>query len=138
MTRADDESSSAAVAVLSRLRGVAADLYGWDELRPAQAEAMTQVMAGRDTLLVSPTGSGKSAVYQVPAVLMNGPTVVVSPLLALQRDQAKALAEHGAPDAQVVNSARSDGANSRAFEALRKGDAEFVFLAPEQLAKPEV
>jgi ATP-dependent DNA helicase RecQ len=123
---------------LRRLRSVAARLYGWQELRPAQREAMRQVVAGRDTLLVAPTGSGKSAAYQVPAVLMDGPTVVVSPLLALQRDQAKALAEHGAPDAQMVNSAASDVANRRALEALQEGDAEFVFLAPEQLVKPEV
>ena len=57
-------------------------LYGWDELHPLQAEAMTHVMAGHDTLLVAPTGFGKSAVYQVPAVLLDGPTVVVSPLLS--------------------------------------------------------
>ncbi len=134
----DDNPAPPAEDDLHRLRSVAARLYGWDELRPAQLEAMTQVMAGRDTLLVAPTGSGKSAVYQVPAVLKDGPTIVVSPLLALQRDQAKALAEHGAPDAQVVNSAKSDGANSRAIEALQDGEAEFAFLAPEQLAKPEV
>ncbi len=127
-----------AVDDLERLRTVASRLYGWDELRPAQIEAMTQVMAGRDTLLVAPTGSGKSAVYQVPAVLMDGPTVVVSPLLALQRDQAKALAEYGAPTAQVVNSTKSDGAISQSFQALQEGDAEFVFLSPEQLAKPDV
>ncbi len=138
VTRADDEKQPAADDHLHRLRSVAARLYGWDELRPGQVEAMSRVMAGRDTLLVAPTGSGKSAVYQVPAVLLDGPTIVVSPLLALQRDQAKALAEHGAPDAAVVNSAKSDGANSRAFEALQEGEAEFVFLAPEQLAKPEV
>ncbi|MEU4222152.1 hypothetical protein [Actinoplanes sp. NPDC026623] len=63
------------------------------------------------------TGFGKSAVYQVPAVLMDGPTVIVSPLLALQRDQTRALAGHGAPDAHAVNSANSAGANSEAFEA---------------------
>jgi ATP-dependent DNA helicase RecQ len=123
---------------LRRLRSVAAWLYGWDELHPLQAAAMTHVLGGRDTLLVAPTGFGKSAVYQVPAVLMDGPTVVVSPLLALQRDQVKGLADSKAPDARVVNSSKSDGTNSRAFEALRQGDAEFVFLTPEQLAKPDV
>jgi ATP-dependent DNA helicase RecQ len=123
---------------LRRLRSVAARLYGWDELRPVQVEAMAQVVAGRDTLVVAPTGSGKSAVYQVPAVLMDGPTLVVSPLLALQHDQVESLAAHGAPNAEVVNSANSDRANTEAFEALQDGDAEFLFLAPEQLAKPEV
>jgi ATP-dependent DNA helicase RecQ len=123
---------------LRRLRSVAARLYGWDELHPLQATAMVDVMAGRDTLLVAPTGFGKSAVYQVPAVLLDGPTVVVSPLLALQRDQVKRLADSKAPDSRVVNSSKSEGANSQAFEALRQGDAEFVFLTAEQLAKPDV
>jgi ATP-dependent DNA helicase RecQ len=123
---------------LPQLRSVAARLYGWDELHPLQTAAMTHVLTGRDTLLVAPTGFGKSAVYQVPAVLMDGPTVVVSPLLALQRDQVKGLADSNAPDARMVNSSKSDGANSQAFAALRQGDAEFVFLSPEQLAKPDV
>src|SRR5690348_13887647 len=101
---------------LARLRDVAANLFGWDELRPAQAEAMQQVMSGRDTLVVSPTGSGKSAIYQVPAVLVGGPTIVVSPLIALQRDQVQGLLGRGGPDAQVVNSSRSDRANSLAFD----------------------
>jgi ATP-dependent DNA helicase RecQ len=121
-----------------RLRSVAARLYGWDELHPLQAAAMAHVMAGHDTLLVAPTGFGKSAVYQVPAVLLDGPTVVVSPLLALQHDQVKGLADSKAPDTRVVNSSTSDSANDQAFEALRHGAAEFVFLTPEQLAKPDV
>jgi ATP-dependent DNA helicase RecQ len=123
---------------LERLRNAAMELFGWETLRPAQTEAMAQVMAGRDTLVVSPTGSGKSAIYQVPAVLVGGPTIVVSPLIALQRDQVKGLRERGAPDAHVVNSSRSERANDASFEALRTGGAEFLFLAPEQLAKDEV
>jgi ATP-dependent DNA helicase RecQ len=99
---------------------------------------MAHVMAGRDTLVVSPTGSGKSAIYQVPAVLMGGPTIVVSPLIALQRDQVKGLLGRGAADAEVVNSSRSDRANTAAFDAIQSGGAEFLFLAPEQLAKEEV
>jgi ATP-dependent DNA helicase RecQ len=123
---------------LDRLREVAARLYGWETLRPAQTEAMAHVLAGRDTLVVSPTGSGKSAIYQVPAVLVGGPTVVVSPLIALQRDQVMSLAQRGAPDAHVVNSSRTARANSDAFEAIQNGGAEFLFLAPEQLAKDDV
>jgi ATP-dependent DNA helicase RecQ len=120
------------------LRSVAARLYGWPELRPVQAEAMSEVVAGRDTLVVSPTGSGKSAMYQVPAVLIDGPTLIVSPLLALQRDQARSLAAHGAPSAKLVNSARTGKANAAALRAIRAGTAEFLFLSPEQLARPEV
>src|SRR3954469_23909209 len=78
---------------VQQLRQAARDIFGWDELRTEQLEAMQQVMAGRDVVVVMPTGSGKSAIYQVPAVLIDGPTLVVSPLLALQRDQIRALAE---------------------------------------------
>jgi ATP-dependent DNA helicase RecQ len=123
---------------MRRVREAAKHLFGWEELRPAQAEAMTHVMAGQDTLVVSPTGSGKSAIYQVPAVLLSGATVVVSPLIALQRDQVKGLMSKGAAEAHVVNSSRSERANEEAFEALQTGGAEFVFLTPEQLAKDEV
>ena len=96
-------------------------------------------MAGRDTLAVMPTGSGKSAIYQVPAILIDGPTVVVSPLISLQRDQVSALLERkGAGGAVQANSSQSEKVREAAFEALRTGEVEFIFLAPEQLAKPEV
>jgi ATP-dependent DNA helicase RecQ len=102
---------------------------------------MQALLAGRDTLVVLPTGAGKSAVYQIPALLLEGPTVVVSPLIALQRDQVAALtgALGGMSGSQAV-AANSDvgvKASAAAFDALRSGDAEFVFLAPEQLSKPE-
>ncbi|MDT7549536.1 MAG: ATP-dependent helicase RecQ [Actinomycetota bacterium] len=96
-------------------------------------------MAGHDTLVVMPTGSGKSAVYQVPALLLDGPTVVVSPLIALQRDQVAALTERlGVGEAVQANSSLSARAREEAFAALAAGDVEFFFLAPEQLGKPDV
>lgn len=100
---------------------------------------MEAVLAGHDTLVVMPTGSGKSAVYQVSALELPGPTVVVSPLIALQRDQVASLsANEGSGGAVMANSAQSAGAREEAFDRLRRGDVEFFFLAPEQLAKPEV
>ncbi len=100
---------------------------------------MESVLAGRDTLVVMPTGSGKSAVYQVPAVVLDGPTVVVSPLIALQRDQVLALQEHeDSGGAVAANSALSAGEREAAFERLRAGDVEFFFLAPEQLGRADV
>ena len=120
-------------------RRTAREAFGWDELRPGQLEAMESVLAGRDTLVVMPTGSGKSAIYQVPALLLPGPTVVVSPLIALQRDQVAGLLAHeGAGGAVQANSSQSEKAREAAFAALRAGEVEFFFLAPEQLAKPEV
>ena len=96
-------------------------------------------MDGQDALVVMPTGAGKSAVYQVPAMLLDGPTVVVSPLISLQRDQvAGLLGREGAGVAVQANSSLSDKEREAAFEALSAGEVEFFFLAPEQLSKPEV
>ncbi|GII82899.1 ATP-dependent DNA helicase RecQ [Sphaerisporangium siamense] len=121
-----------------RLSAVARRTFGWRELRPGQREAMECLLAGQDVLLVMPTGGGKSAVYQVPALLIDGPTVVVSPLIALQRDQVAGLAAADAGGAVAVNSAQPDRAGGASLDRVRAGDAEFVFLSPEQLAKPEV
>lgn len=125
--------------VSDRLARTADDVFGWSVLRPGQLAAMEAVMRGRDTLAVMPTGAGKSAVYQVPGLLLPGPTVVVSPLIALQRDQIAGLLRHDdAPDAVAVNSAQAAGEADAAWDAVRHGDAEFLFLSPEQLAKDEV
>ncbi|MFI8074940.1 RecQ family ATP-dependent DNA helicase [Streptomyces sp. NPDC086033] len=125
--------------VSDRLTRTADEVFGWSELRPGQLTAMEAVMQGRDTLAVMPTGAGKSAVYQVPGLLLPGPTVVVSPLIALQRDQIAGLLRHDdAPDAVAVNSAQATGEVEAAWDAVRHGDAEFLFLSPEQLAKDEV
>jgi ATP-dependent DNA helicase RecQ len=100
---------------------------------------MVSLVEGRDVLLVSPTGSGKSLVYQASALLIDGPTVVVSPLLALQRDQVSALEEAGKEAAAVrISSAESDNQRDEAWRALAEGEAEFVFLSPEQLAREDV
>jgi ATP-dependent DNA helicase RecQ len=120
------------------LQEAAVRVFGWEELHPRQLEAMEHVMNGRDVLAVLPTGFGKSAAYQVPAVLLDGPTLVVSPLLALQRDQAEGLREAGAPTSVVVNSHQSPGERATAWDLLRSGEARYVFLAPEQLASDEV
>ena len=117
------------------LRRTAKSAFGWSSLRDGQLEAMKAVASGRDTLVVMPTGAGKSACYQVPALLLDGPTVVVSPLLALQRDQVVDLLSHGA---FAHNSAQRQADLDSGWEAVEAGDLEFVFLAPEQLAKPEV
>jgi ATP-dependent DNA helicase RecQ len=122
----------------AELRRVAKDNFGWSQLRDDQIEAMEQVMAGHDVLAVLPTGAGKSAIYQVPALLLAGPTVVVSPLIALQHDQIDSLENTGVPDAVAVNSSQRAGERAAAWDAVHRGSAEFIFLSPEQLAKDEV
>jgi len=117
---------------------VAEKTFGWAQLRDDQLEAMEQVMAGRDVLAVLPTGGGKSAIYQVPALLLDGPTVVVSPLIALQQDQIEGIDDTPAPEAVAVNSSQLTRERDHAWEAIRRDEAEYLFLSPEQLAKDEV
>ncbi|MFJ9247643.1 RecQ family ATP-dependent DNA helicase [Streptomyces sp. NPDC101776] len=121
-----------------RLRGTARRVFGWQHLRPAQLTAMKAVLKGRDVLAVMPTGAGKSAVYQVPAVLLGGPVVVVSPLIALQRDQMQSLLGSGALRAAAINSAQRQSDNETAWARISASSVDVVFLAPEQLAKPDV
>ncbi|MFJ6837111.1 RecQ family ATP-dependent DNA helicase [Streptomyces sp. NPDC091209] len=121
-----------------RLRRCAREVFGWEKLRPSQLTAMTAVMEGRDTIVVMPTGAGKSAVYQVPGVLLEGPTVVVSPLIALQRDQVAHLSRIGGSGASAVNSAQRARDNEAVWERVREGRLDFLFVSPEQLAKDEV
>ncbi|MYS20321.1 ATP-dependent DNA helicase RecQ, partial [Streptomyces sp. DvalAA-14] len=121
-----------------RLRRTARQVYGWQRLRPAQLAAMKAVLKGQDVIAVMPTGAGKSAIYQVPGALLKGPTVVVSPLVALQRDQVRGLVERGGGRAAAVNSVQRRSDNELAWERLSAGEVDFVFLAPEQLAKDDV
>ncbi|KWX65928.1 ATP-dependent DNA helicase RecQ [Mycobacterium sp. NAZ190054] len=122
----------------AQLDDVAERLFGWTELRGEQRDAMRAVLEGRDVLAVMPTGAGKSAIYQVPAVLLDGPTVVVSPLISLQQDQIDALHAGDAPAAVAVNSRQSDAENQRSWAALGERAAKYVYLAPEQLLNDDV
>jgi ATP-dependent DNA helicase RecQ len=122
-----------------RIRETARDLLGFDEFRPGQERAMQAVAGGRDALAVLPSGAGKSAVYQVVGALLDGPVLVVSPLIALQRDQMERIADvEGLGRAAMLNSGLSDGEQRRVLDELSDGSIRFLFLAPEQLAKPEV
>ena len=106
-------------------------------LRPSQRRALEAIGAGRDTLAVLPTGSGKSAIYQVGGLLLGGLTVVVSPLIALQRDQLRFLTARRSLRAVMLNSTQHHAERLAALDALRTGDVEFVMLGPEQLANAE-
>ncbi|RAS64765.1 RAD3-like DEAD/DEAH box helicase [Lentzea atacamensis] len=121
----------------SRLLRTAEEVFGWTELRREQLLGMRHLLDGRDVLVVMPTGAGKSAIYQVPAILLDGPTVVVSPLIALQRDQVTSLRASDAPAAAAVNSAQSSEANEEAWRAFGEGKTEYLFLSPEQLANAD-
>src|SRR5215210_1864367 len=111
---------------------------GFDALRPGQREAIESVLAGRDTLAVMSTGSGKSAIYQIAGLLIPGSTVIVSPLIALQRDQVGALRERATGGAAQLNSSIGRAERERALAELAEDALEFLFLAPEQLGNADV
>jgi ATP-dependent DNA helicase RecQ len=122
-----------------RAREAAKRHFGHTNLLPGQEETLRALLDGHDVLLVSPTGSGKSLAYQVAGVLLDGCTLVVSPLLALQRDQMQGLRD-GGPELRAarISSAETQAQRESALDRARAGDLEFLFLSPEQLANPDV
>ena len=110
--------------------------FGFDEFRPGQEAPIRAVLEGYDTLVVMPTGAGKSLVYQLPAVMLPGLTVVVSPLIALMKDQTDKLAEIGV-DALVVNSSQTTGEQRGAESAVAEGSGDILYLTPERFRDRE-
>jgi ATP-dependent DNA helicase RecQ len=124
--------------VSDRIDRAAREAFGFEALRPGQREAIESVLDGRDTLVVMSTGSGKSAIYQIAGMLIEGATVVVSPLIALQRDQVEDLEDRAAGGAAQLNSSLRASERERALAELAEDALEFLLLAPEQLANEEV
>ena len=111
--------------------------FGYDTFRPLQHEVIENVLAGRDTLAVMPTGGGKSLCYQIPALLLNGLTVVVSPLISLMKDQVEQLRAFGVPSL-FLNSSLSPQAYQENMEYVRNGEVKLLYLAPETLLTPRI
>ena len=107
-------------------------VFGHDDFRHAQREIVADVLAGRDTFVLLPTGSGKSLCYQLPALLSPGLTVVVSPLIALMKNQVDALHAAGVA-ATFLNSSLDAAQASRRLEGLRQGRFQLLYVAPERL-----
>ncbi len=108
-------------------------VFGYDDFRPGQAEVISAVLEGKPVLAVMPTGSGKSMCYQLPALVDEGLTLVVSPLIALMRDQVQQLRALGV-EAGSINSSNDDEESDRVWQALRNGRLRLLFLSPERLA----
>ena len=113
-----------------RARGILEDVYGYREFRPGQAELIAGILSGRDCLGVMPTGAGKSITYQIPARLLGGTTLVISPLIALMKDQVDALNAVGIR-ATFLNSSVEGEERSARLRRLRAGDYELLYAAPE-------
>ncbi|MGB7075640.1 MAG: DNA helicase RecQ [Xanthobacteraceae bacterium] len=110
--------------------------FGFEAFRPGQAEIVTAVLAGRDVLAVMPTGSGKSLCYQLPALLGDGLTVVVSPLIALMRNQVAQLRGCGIA-AAALNSANDQSENRAVLDGIARGELRLIYVAPERLVRPD-
>ena len=108
------------------------DSYGYDSFRPQQRETIEHVRAGGDALVLMPTGGGKSLCYQLPAILSDGLTVVVSPLIALMHDQVQALRRAGA-NAQYLNSTLSPMESAQVERLVASGDVRLLYVAPERV-----
>src|SRR6266478_9325881 len=120
-------------APLQPLLELIAHHWGFRTLRPLQEPAMRAVLDGRDSLVVMPTGGGKSLCFQAPALLRGGTTVVISPLIALMKDQVDGLRACGVPAVQIDSSQSSDELRS-GEKAVLEGSIRLLFASPERLA----
>ena len=106
--------------------------FGYDSFRPGQEEIINSILAGRDALAIMPTGAGKSVCYQIPALLLPGITLVISPLISLMQDQVKALNEAGI-HAAYINSSLTETQISKALSRAADGTYKIIYVAPERL-----
>ena len=106
--------------------------FGYTQFRHNQQAVIENVLQGKDTLVLMPTGGGKSVCYQLPALALGGITIVVSPLIALMKDQVDALTQNGIP-AAYLNSTLSLSEQQTVVQLLRSGRLKLLYLAPERL-----
>ena len=111
------------------------DIFGFDSFRPGQEDIVDAVLAGRNTLAIMPTGGGKSLCFQLPALCRDGVTVVISPLIALMRDQVRGLREAGV-EAGALTSGNTDEETEAVWAGLEAGRIKLLYIAPERLANP--
>ena len=120
---------------MEQARAVLASRFGYDAFRPGQEAVVSALLAGRDVLAVMPTGAGKSVCYQVPAVVMEGMALVVSPLVSLMADQVRAVQEAGIRGA-YLNSTLAPGQQAEVLRRAAEGAYDLMYVAPERLADP--
>src|SRR4051812_49821128 len=111
------------------------EVFGFESFREGQQPVVEKLLAGKSVLAIFPTGAGKSLCYQLPALLLDGVTVVVSPLIALMKDQVDALVARGVP-ATFINSSLDFEEASRRQRAVAGGEVKIVYAAPERVTQP--
>lgn len=118
--------------MLEQAKAILQQYYGYREFRPGQEQVIESLLGGRDTLAIMPTGAGKSVCFQVPALLLDGLTIVVSPLISLMKDQVDGLVDQGIA-ATYINSSLSAAVTSDRLAALQGGHYKLLYVAPERL-----
>ncbi len=112
-------------------------VFGYDSFRLLQKDIINNVLAGKDTLAIMPTGGGKSLCYQIPALIFDGLTVVVSPLISLMQDQVATLNAAGI-NAVFLNSSVAWETYRESMQSIRMGETKIVYISPEGLATPRI
>jgi ATP-dependent DNA helicase RecQ len=123
--------------LLASARALLHSVFGFSAFRPGQEEIVRAVLDGENVLTVMPTGSGKSLCYQLPAIARPGLTLVISPLIALMRDQVRALTAAGVA-AGSLNSSNEPAENARVMGLLRSEELKLLYVAPERLSRPDM
>src|SRR5262245_60663382 len=117
---------------IEKAREILRHRFGYDAFRLNQEAAIESILSGHDSVVLMPTGGGKSLCYQIPALLFDGLTVVISPLIALMKDQVDALRSNGV-DAAFLNSTQSNVEQVEVFHRIRSGEVKLLYVAPERL-----
>ncbi len=122
-------------ASLSQLQQKLKDVFGYDSFRPGQREVILSLLHGRDALAVMPTGAGKSICFQLPALMMDGVTLVISPLISLMKDQVHVLVQNGV-QAAYINRSLSKKQIDYVEKRAMQGAYKIIYVAPERLGMP--
>ena len=121
---------------MKQFKDILKNTFGFDEYLPYQEDIITAIFDKKDVLAIMPTGSGKSLTYQLPALLFDGLTLVVSPMISLMKDQSDALNELGIK-ARSLNSSYSLSENNQTINLIKNNGLKILFIAPERLMQPE-
>jgi ATP-dependent DNA helicase RecQ len=122
---------------MQKAKHILKEIFGYDSFRPLQQEIIESIVSKKDCLVVMPTGGGKSLCYQIPALMFDGLTIVISPLISLMKDQVEQLKQFGV-EAALLNSSLSQKEYNLNFANVKSGKAKLLYLAPESLQKEDI